>query len=132
MSLAGFLHVVAAVMLGGGALLILFRILRGPSILDRMVASDVLVTTVILVLGVEMVMNHHTRTLPIVLALSGTAVLGSIAVARYVSKHDRVTVVDPVVEDPSAPAVEPESAAAEPAADSGTAADRAAMRGEPA
>ncbi|THG31832.1 monovalent cation/H+ antiporter complex subunit F [Naasia lichenicola] len=94
MTIVGVLHAIAAVLLGAAAVLILFRILRGPSILDRMVASDVLVSSVVLVLGVEMVVNHHVRTLPIVLALSGTAVLGSIAVARYVSKHDRVEVVD--------------------------------------
>ncbi|PVZ96389.1 hypothetical protein DDQ50_05860 [Amnibacterium flavum] len=54
-----------------------------------MIASDVLLTTVILVLGAEMIIGGHTRTLPIVLVLTGTAVFGSIAVARYVSKHDK-------------------------------------------
>lgn len=95
MSTVGVLHTIAAVLLGAASLPIAFRILRGPSILDRMIASDVLVSAVVLVLGVEMVVNRHTRTLPVVLVLSGTAVLGSIAVARYVSQHDRIEAVDP-------------------------------------
>jgi multicomponent Na+:H+ antiporter subunit F len=100
MTFVELLHIVAAVLLGAASLLILFRILRGPSILDRMIASDVLISAAVLVLGVEMVLNHHTRTLPVILALSGTALLGSIAVARYVSKQDRVEVVDPDGTDP--------------------------------
>jgi len=71
------------------AVLAVVRIVRGPSILDRIIASDMLMSTLILVLGTEMVMNGHTRTVPIMLVLAATAVFGSIAVARYVSKQDR-------------------------------------------
>ena len=65
-----------------------WRIVRGPSILDRMIASDMLLTTLICVVGADMVINHHTRTLPVMIVLALTAVLGSITVARYVSKQD--------------------------------------------
>ena len=71
------------------ALLALFRIVRGPSILDRMIASDVLLTTLILVVGAEMVYNGHTRTIPFMLVLAAIAILPTVAVARYVSKQDR-------------------------------------------
>ena len=64
-----------------------FRIVRGPSILDRMIASDMLVTTLILVLGAEMVVHEHTRTIPIMIVLALTAVFASMSVARYVSKQ---------------------------------------------
>lgn len=70
-------------------LLALYRIVAGPSILDRMIASDMLLTTLMLVVGTEMVYNGHTRTIPIMLVLAATAVFASIAVARYVSKQDR-------------------------------------------
>ncbi|BDI21749.1 monovalent cation/H+ antiporter complex subunit F [Herbiconiux sp. L3-i23] len=89
MSILTLLHVLAGVLLSAAALLVLYRIVRGPTILDRMIASDVMLTTLILVLGTEMALNGHTRTLPVVLVLAGTAVFGSIAVARYVSKHDK-------------------------------------------
>ena len=70
------------------ALLAVLRIVRGPSILDRVIASDVLLTTLLLVIGAEMVINHHTRTIPLMVVLAATAVFGTIAVARYVSKQD--------------------------------------------
>lgn len=71
------------------AVLILVRIVRGPTILDRMIASDVLLTTLILVLGAEMVVNGHTRTVPIMLVLAAVAIFATVAVARYVTKQDR-------------------------------------------
>ncbi|MCW4384953.1 monovalent cation/H+ antiporter complex subunit F [Salinibacterium sp. SYSU T00001] len=69
------------------ALASVYRIVRGPAILDRMIACDMLVTTIICVLGVDMVYNHHTRTVPIMVVLALIAVFASITVARYVSKQ---------------------------------------------
>lgn len=71
-----------------GAALAVVRIVVGPSILDRMIASDVLITCLMLAIGFEMVANGHTRTVPLLVALASTALFGTIAVARYVSKHD--------------------------------------------
>jgi len=71
------------------ALLVVYRIVRGPSILDRMIASDVLLTTLMLVVGAEMVLNGHTRTIPLMVVLASTAIFATIAVARYVSKQDK-------------------------------------------
>ena len=76
---------------GAAALLTVYRIVVGPSILDRMIASDVLLTTLMLVLGAEMVYNGHTRTVPVILVLAATAVFATIAVARYVSRQDLST-----------------------------------------
>ena len=81
--------VLTTVLFAAGALLALYRMVTGPSILDRVIASDVLLTTTILVLGAEMVYNHHTRTIPILVVIAATAVFGTIAVARYVSKQDK-------------------------------------------
>ncbi len=71
------------------ALLVLYRIVRGPSILDRMIASDVLLTTLMLVVGTEMVINNHTRSIPMMLVLAAIAIFATVCVARYVSKQDR-------------------------------------------
>jgi len=81
--------VTAAVILGLAALLTLVRIVRGPTILDRMIASDVLYTVLLLGLGVVMLADEASRTIVIMLVLSATAFLSTIAVARYVSKQDR-------------------------------------------
>jgi len=73
------------------ALLTLARIIRGPSILDRAVAADVLLTEVMCVLGADMVINHHTRTLPVLLIIAAVGVFGSISIARFVARRDQAT-----------------------------------------
>ncbi len=83
------LHWVMGILFTAAALLALYRIVRGPSILDRMIASDVMLTTLILVVGAEMVLNGHTRNVPLMLVLAAIAIFATVAVARYVSKQDK-------------------------------------------
>lgn len=82
------IYLVTGLLFAAAAFLAVARIIRGPSILDRVIASDVLLTTLTLVVGSEMVINGHTRTIPLMVVLAATAVFSTIAVARYVSKHD--------------------------------------------
>lgn len=100
-ALFSVVFVLAGVLLTAGAALALFRIVRGPSLLDRMIASDVLLTTLTLSVGAEMVYSGHARTIPVMLVLSGTAIFATVAVARYVSKQDRA---DPLQEEFEVPA----------------------------
>ena len=86
------LLIVIYVVFGVAALLTLWRIVIGPSILDRAVASDVLLTLVMCVLGAEMAINHHTRSLPVLLIIAAVGVFGSISIARFVAtkgQHDQ-------------------------------------------
>jgi multicomponent Na+:H+ antiporter subunit F len=87
--MTGILLFVAGAVFAVAAVAALYRVVRGPSILDRMIASDVLLTTLILVVGMEMVVNGHTSSIPLMVVLAATAVFGTIAVARYVSRQDR-------------------------------------------
>jgi multicomponent Na+:H+ antiporter subunit F len=80
--------VLAMLSLGAGAAL--FRVVRGPSILDRMIASDVLLTTLLLAVGAEMVVSGHTWSIPLLLVLASTAIFGTVTVARYVAWRERV------------------------------------------
>lgn len=80
--------VVVGCILGVSALIALYRVVRGPSILDRMVALEVLLVTVMCVLLAEMAHHNHTRTLPVVLILTALGFVGSTSVARYVSRQD--------------------------------------------
>jgi multicomponent Na+:H+ antiporter subunit F len=82
--------VIAALMFGSAALCAIYRILRGPSVLDRVIASDVLVATVMCALGADMAFKHHTDTLPVLLVLALFAVLGSLSVARFLPRQDTV------------------------------------------
>ncbi|TFC11145.1 hypothetical protein E3O19_14285 [Cryobacterium algoritolerans] len=75
--------IVAGLLFGAGALCAVYRIIRGPSVLDRVVACDVLVATVICALGAEMALNRHTDNLAVLLVLALFAVLGSLSVARF-------------------------------------------------
>lgn len=89
MTITEVLYLAAAVMLAAGTICAVVRIVRGPTILDRMIASDVLLTSLIIMIGIEMVINRHTQTLPVMLALAATAMFATIAVARYVSNQDQ-------------------------------------------
>lgn len=79
------------VVFGVAAILTLVRIVRGPSILDRAVASDVLLTEVMCVLGAEMAINGHLRSIPVMLIIAAVGVFGSISVARFVARRDSTT-----------------------------------------
>lgn len=82
------LLIVIYVVFAVAALLTLWRIVRGPSILDRAIASDVLLTELMCVLGAEMAINQHTRTLPVLLIIAAVGVFGSISIARFVARRD--------------------------------------------
>ena len=81
--------IVIYVVFAAAALLTLWRIVIGPSILDRAVASDVLLTEVLCVLGAEMAINQHTRTLPVLLIIAAVGVFGSVSIARFVARRDQ-------------------------------------------
>ncbi len=74
------------VFLSVSTLLTLIRIVRGPTVLDRAIGSEVLVAIVICALGVEAAFYRHTTTLPLLLSLSMLGFLGSVAVARFVPR----------------------------------------------
>lgn len=66
------------------------RIVRGPTILDRMIASDVLLTTLLLVAGADMVLRGHTDSIPLMTAIAATAVLATIVVSLYVRRRAKM------------------------------------------
>lgn len=86
-----WLMVAIIVVFSVAAVLTVVRIIRGPSILDRAVASDVLLTEVMCVIGAEMAINGHTRSIPVLLIIAAVGVFGSISVARYVARRDNTT-----------------------------------------
>lgn len=78
--LTGFIVVVLVV----AAVLTLTRIVRGPSVLDRAIALEVMVTILVCALGAEAALTRHTTTLPILVSLSLLGFIGSVAVVRFV------------------------------------------------
>jgi multicomponent Na+:H+ antiporter subunit F len=76
--------------LTAAAVLLVVRIALGPTMLDRVVALDVLVATLICGLGVEAAVNRHTTTLPVLLVLSLVGFVGSVSMARFSPGSDEV------------------------------------------
>jgi multicomponent Na+:H+ antiporter subunit F len=75
------------------ALLTLLRVIMGPSVLDRVVATDTLVSIVVCSLGAHIAVNPGSTTLPLLISLSLVGFMGSVAVARFVAR-DRDYPVD--------------------------------------
>ncbi len=81
---------VCATALTVAAILLVVRIALGPTMLDRVVALDVLVATLVCGLGVEAAVNRHTTTLPVLLVLSLVGFVGSVSMARFSPGSDDV------------------------------------------
>ncbi len=79
------------VVLGVAALLTVIRIVRGPSVLDRAVSAELLVSILICAIGLEAAMARELTAMPILISLSLLGFLGSVAVARFVSADDDST-----------------------------------------
>jgi len=80
--------VVCTAILGLSALVTVVRIVRGPTMLDRAVATDTFIAMVAAAIGIEAVANDRTLTLPILVALALVGFLGSVAVARFAVRSE--------------------------------------------
>jgi multicomponent Na+:H+ antiporter subunit F len=72
------------VMIGGGALLALVRLARGPSLLDRVVATDTLLVIIAAGLAVHAALVRDPTLVPVLVVVSLLAFVGSVSVARYI------------------------------------------------
>lgn len=91
MSLMQIAAVVCLVLLTAGAAGAIYRIAQGPSILDRVVATDVLLIIVSSALCVEMALNHHTSNIVFVVVASVIGFVGSVTVSRFVADRRKET-----------------------------------------
>ena len=63
----------------------IYRIAAGPSLLDRVIAADVLLAIFGACLATEMAMNRHTDNLALLVVLTVIGFIGSVTVARFVA-----------------------------------------------
>jgi multicomponent Na+:H+ antiporter subunit F len=77
-------------LLTSAAVLLVVRMALGPTMLDRVIALDVLVAVLICGLGVEAAVNRHTTTLPILVVFSLVGFVGSVSMARFTRGSDDV------------------------------------------
>jgi multicomponent Na+:H+ antiporter subunit F len=88
----------AYLMLGGGALLTLVRLARGPSLLDRVVATDVLLVIISAGLAVYAALARDPTVVPVLVVVSLLAFVGSVSVARYIGG---MLIHAPAADDPA-------------------------------
>ena len=75
--------VIAAVMLIAAAAIVMFRILAGPSTLDRLVALDTLVAVTMCAIGTWAAFSLDTTVTYSLTALALISFVGSVSVARF-------------------------------------------------
>lgn len=69
--------------------LVFIRFIKGPGIVDRVIALDLLITIGIATIGVYSVINDHSTFLDIAMILALIAFLGTIAFAYYLQKQKK-------------------------------------------
>ena len=75
--------------LGVAAALALFRLLRGPSTMDRIVALDVFVVLTVVSAGVYVAFYRDGSNIPLLAAVSLVGFVGSVAAARLAVRRER-------------------------------------------
>ncbi len=80
-----FVLAVTAVIFSVAAVGAIIRISRGPSLLDRVLATDVLLAILGGALCVDMGVNRHLNNLMLLVAVSIIGFIGSVTVARFVA-----------------------------------------------
>ncbi|RLK23912.1 multisubunit sodium/proton antiporter MrpF subunit [Micromonospora sp. M71_S20] len=68
--------------------LTLVRIIRGPSILDRAVATDVLLAVVVAAIATEAAYSRDATALPVLVVLAILGFVGSVSVARFAARRN--------------------------------------------
>ncbi len=86
----GWVLFASAVLLGAAAVLLVVRVTIGPTILDRSMAMDVLMSVLVCAAAVDAARGGDTDSLPVLLVLAMVGFAGSVAVARYASGADDV------------------------------------------
>ncbi|MEV7006351.1 monovalent cation/H+ antiporter complex subunit F [Streptosporangium sp. NPDC051022] len=83
------MYLVVLALLGGAAAMTLDRLVRGPSMLDRAVALDVLTAVVMCGVAAGTMAFGRYSTLPLLLVLSLVGFVGSVSLARFFSGRIR-------------------------------------------
>ena len=73
--------------LGLAALLVLVRLVRGPSVPDRIVALDVLVQVVVAGIAVAAAVTRDGTYLSVLVAVSLLGFVGTVSVGRFIERR---------------------------------------------
>jgi multicomponent Na+:H+ antiporter subunit F len=87
MTLADFSLTVVLPLMGIAFLITMIRLVRGPSLADRIVALEVIGATVMCILGVLAIISGSTAYFDVILVIALVTFLGTIAVAVYIQRR---------------------------------------------
>ncbi|MFB6667799.1 monovalent cation/H+ antiporter complex subunit F [Streptomyces parvus] len=93
----------AIVLVLAAGLLLLVRIWRGPSMLDRAISLDVIAALIIAGLGAKSAVALDSFYFPIMLVLAFLGFTGSVGIARFIAVRDRPQAVTVIAPSPAAP-----------------------------
>ncbi|MFD5558521.1 monovalent cation/H+ antiporter complex subunit F [Streptomyces sp. NPDC059578] len=83
------LLVAAAVMILLAGALVLYRVWRGPSMLDRAMSLDVCAALMIAGIAVRSALTRDAFYFPVMLVLAFLGFTGSVGIARFIAVRDR-------------------------------------------
>lgn len=89
MSLEGYLYYIILPILCVSIAMVFIRFFRGPSISDRIIAVDLLVTIGIGVIAVYSILTEQSTFLDIALILGLIGFLGTVAYSSYLEKRKK-------------------------------------------
>lgn len=87
MSLEDYLYFIILPVISLAILLVFVRFIKGPTISDRIIAVDLLVTIGIGVIAVYSILTNQSTFLDIALILGLIAFLGTVAYSSYLQKR---------------------------------------------
>ena len=79
----------ASVMLALAVFLAFLRVLRGPSLPDRVVAFDLMTTVAVGIMAVYAIYTRETVYLDVAIVLALISFLGTVAFARYLERRGK-------------------------------------------
>ncbi|WP_068251063.1 monovalent cation/H+ antiporter complex subunit F [Janibacter corallicola] len=79
---------IALVLFIAAAALVLVRVLRGPTGLDRALSLDVAVVIITGIMSAQIMHSGDTSALPILVVFSMTGFVGSVSVARFMAREE--------------------------------------------
>lgn len=95
--------IAGGVMLAVMAVLVAIRVVRGPSVLDRVVGTDTLLAAALCGLGIYAAVTRDSTVVPVMVVLALVGFLGSAAVGRLIPPDRKVGSDRPSPRDESAP-----------------------------
>lgn len=89
MTVYDFLYYVILPILAVSVILVFVRFLKGPSIVDKVIALDLLITIGIGIITVYSIVSNQSTFLDIAMILALIAFLGTIAFSYYLEKREK-------------------------------------------